>query len=82
MVEIASWIAKDSPAAADRMIDRFVAAAEALSQNPLRYPLIGRGGLRKRPLGDYVILYRTDDAIHVARILHAARDWLSLLDEA
>lgn len=82
ITEIAEWIAADNPRAAARMIDKFLAAANALSLHPHRYPEVGRTGLRKRPIGDYVILYRADDAISVVRVLHSARDWLSLLDEA
>ncbi|CAN5454976.1 type II toxin-antitoxin system RelE/ParE family toxin [soil metagenome] len=81
MVEIATWIAGDSPRAASRMINRLIAAANGLSRYPLRYPTIGHGGLRKRPVGEYVLLYRVDDVVSIARILHGARDWLSLLDE-
>lgn len=79
---IAAWIAEDSPRAAARMIDRLVVAAESLDRLSLRYPLVGRTGLRKLPVGDDVILYRFEDVVSIARVLHAARDWLSLLDEA
>lgn len=82
MVEIGSWIARDSPRAAARMVDRIVAAVDGLGRYPLRYPVLERLDLRKRPVGDYVILYRVDEAVYIVRILHAARDWLSLLEDA
>lgn len=82
MAEIAAWIAGDNPRAASRMIDRLISAANGLSRYPLRYPAVGHGGLRKRPVGDYILLYRVDAVVAVARVLHSARDWLSLLDES
>ncbi len=82
IAEIAGWIEQDSPRAAGRMVDRLIGAANALSRFPRRYPEIGHGGLRKRAVGNYVLLYRVDDVVAVARVFHAARDWVSLLDEA
>ena len=82
LVEIGTWIARDKPRAADRMVDRLLSAANGLSRHPLRYPSVGLRRLRKRPVGAYLIFYRVDDVISVVRILHAARDWVSLLDEA
>ena len=82
LVEIGTWIARDKPRAADRMVDRLLSAAKGLSRYPLRYPSAGLRGLRKRPVGGYLIFYRVDDDINVVRILNAARDWVSLLDEA
>jgi len=82
MVDIGDWIARDSDRAAGRMITRILVAIEGLTRYPLRYPVIESLNVRKRPIGDYVILYRVDDAVRIVRILHSARDWLSLLDEA
>ena len=81
IAEIATWIEQDNPRAAGRMVDRLIGAANALSRFPRRYPEIGHRGLRKRPVGNYVLLSRVDDVVSVARVIHAARDWVSLLDE-
>lgn len=81
LAELCAWIAQDKPRAAERMLDRLVAAAHSLSVHPLRYPTIGFHSLRKRPVGDFLIFYSVDDVINVVRIFHAARDWPALLDE-
>ena len=82
MVDIGDWIARDSDRAAGRMINRILVATEGLTRSPVRYPVVGNLNVRKRTVGDYVILYRVDDAVRIVRILHSARDWLSLLDDA
>jgi len=33
-------------------------------------------------VGPYLIFYRVRDEVQVLRIVHGARDWLALLDEA
>lgn len=75
--EIWIYIAVDSDAAADRLVDRIVAAEDRLAE----FPNLGRlrpdlaEDVRSWAVGDYVILYRlTADEILVARILHGARD--------
>lgn len=49
----------------------------------LAYPLIPRyekHGIRRRPYGDYLIFYRIEhDEISIIRILHGARDYVSVL---
>jgi toxin ParE1/3/4 len=76
-LEIWLYVARDSPAAADRLIDRFDEHLDILA----RAPLIGRGadefspGLRSFPVGNYLIFFRPiDDGIALVRLLHAARD--------
>jgi toxin ParE1/3/4 len=50
---------------------------------PLAYPLVPRyesGGIRRRPVGDYLISYRLQDSrIEIVHILHGARDYEALL---
>lgn len=82
LAEIRTWIAADNPRAADRMVEKLVSACSGLSRFPLRYPEIAARRLRKRPVGSYLIFYRVTDKVEIVRILHAARDWVSLLDEA
>jgi len=81
LADIGNWIARDNPRAAARMVDRLINAGDGLADISLRYPATHRS-LRKRPVGAYVIFYRITDRVEIVRVLHSARDWLSLLDEA
>lgn len=75
------YIALDNPRAADRQVQRVLAAVAAL----IRFPEIGRPGRRvgtrelvvnKTP---YIVAYRLQaDAIVVLRVLHGRRRWPSL----
>ena len=82
LAEIGDWIAADNPKAAARMVDRLISAGEGLSRLPLRFPAANHRALRKRVVGDYILFYRVLDTVENIRILHSARDWLSLLEEA
>jgi toxin ParE1/3/4 len=75
--EIWSYIADDSHAAADRLIELFHQKFLLLSSQPL----IGEvrpqlaDDLRAFCLGSYVVFYRpTQPGIEVVRVIHAARD--------
>jgi plasmid stabilization system protein ParE len=50
---------------------------------PYAFPLlfrVERFGIRRRPVGKYLILYRIDqDRVGIVRILHGARDYERLL---
>ncbi|HEV8047389.1 MAG TPA: type II toxin-antitoxin system RelE/ParE family toxin [Terriglobales bacterium] len=81
LVDIWSFIAKDNPAAADRVEDAIFSACELLA----REPLIGRErhDLTElpvrfwvlQPYSNYLIVYRPEKKpLQVVRILHAARD--------
>ena len=71
------YLAQKSPAAADRLIDRFVAAARVHA----RFPESGRSreelrpGLRSFVVKPYVAFYRpVEGTIEVLRVLHGRRD--------
>ena len=72
------YVAEDSVAAADRMLDQIVAQASRL----LNQPLMGRDrrelapGIRSWPTATpYILFYFShEQAIVVARVLHHARD--------
>lgn len=71
-------IATDSPANADRFLDRL---ADVATGTLAVAPLSGRereelgDGLRSLPVENYLIFYRVrDGAVEVLRILHGARD--------
>jgi toxin ParE1/3/4 len=71
------YIARRDIAAADRMVDRIVAATERLRL----FPYSGndrsdwRPGLQSIGASPYIILYRVSaDRIEIVRVLHGARD--------
>jgi toxin ParE1/3/4 len=74
---IGDYIAADSPANAERFIDRLTEKFIALG----RSPRIGRArpglrsDLRSFPFGAYLILYRiVDDGVEIVRVVHSARN--------
>jgi toxin ParE1/3/4 len=81
--EIWDYIARDSPAAADRVLDALSERFGLLSENPELgelQPLLADGTYRRFVYRGYVIYYRPlEDAIVLVRILHGARDHESLL---
>jgi len=71
------YIARDSPEAADRFIDKLRVQCDRLASSPS----LGRPrpdfapGLCSYRVGNYFIFYFPSDAgIEVARVLHSARD--------
>ena len=81
--EIWSYIAQDSPDAADRWVSKLFDAFEAIAQNP------GIGHTRKDltsypvlfwPVGAYLILYRfKNDLVEIVTVTQGARDIPSFL---
>lgn len=77
LVEIGTFIAKDSPVNAAR----FIAAIEEHCRMLASYPLIGRArdeilpGTRSIAYGHYTILYCVfENTVEVLRVIHSARD--------
>ena len=81
LASIATYIARDDPVAALRLVD----VVEDKCQSLAEFPRIGRPrpdvakdkvpDLRSFPIGSYGIYYRPiDDGIEVIRIIHFARD--------
>jgi toxin ParE1/3/4 len=75
--EIWLYVAKDSPRAADALIDQLVETARPLPTFPrmgVARPELGPS-LRSLPVGSYVLFYRTDlGGVRVVRVLHGHRD--------
>ena len=83
--EIWDYVAKDSPAAADRLLARFQEKFLLLAKQPLlgqtREEL--RAGIRSFVVGNYVIYYQlVNDRIRVVRVLHGSRDVGALLSDS
>ncbi|MGQ0736584.1 MAG: type II toxin-antitoxin system RelE/ParE family toxin [Acidobacteriota bacterium] len=75
--EIWSYVAEDaSPATADRLIDAIIGRFELLAEQPrigrLR-PEFGEG-VRSFAVESYVLYYRYEGDILIARVLHGRRD--------
>jgi toxin ParE1/3/4 len=82
--EIWSYIAEDaSPATADRLIDAIIDRFELLAEQPrmgrLR-PEFGEG-VRSFTVENYVIYYRHERDVVVARVLHGRRDQIAAWSE-
>jgi plasmid stabilization system protein ParE len=76
--EEADYIAKDDPAAADRLVQRILRATDLLARNPA----IGRPGrvpgTRELVVAGtpYIVPYRVRaEAVEILRAFHAARRW-------
>lgn len=80
--EIADSIGRQNPSAAVRQLERLLETFSLLARNPLLGEL--RPDLPMNPrafcVGNYLVLYRPiTNGIEVARVIHAARDIVSLL---
>ncbi len=78
LIEIASYIAEDNPAAADRLVDRLTAKCRLLAEQPgigHVHREVAREGLLCSRMGAYLIFYRViRDGIQVVRYLHGSRN--------
>ena len=89
LVDIAAHIAQDSIAAAERFLDAAEATFDRLADTPeigslcpFRNPLAAN--IRVWPVRQfrsYLVFYRAEaNGIHVARVMHGARDWQPLFE--
>lgn len=76
LIDIWTYIARDNPPAADRLLDTLDEKCQALAHNPQ----IGMArndiatGVRYFPVGNYIILYRDlGNGIEVVRYVHGRR---------
>ena len=73
-----AYIARDSVAAADRQVDRVIAAVASLLQFPETGRPGRRAGIRELVVGrtPYIVPYRLrGDVIEVLRVLHSRQRW-------
>jgi plasmid stabilization system protein ParE len=81
--EIATYIAGRNIAAALDFVRELREKCESLADAPRGYPLVPRYehlGIRRRPVGNYLIFYRVGpEIIEVVHVLHGARDYEPLL---
>jgi toxin ParE1/3/4 len=81
LAAIWSYIAKDSEAAATRMLHSIDAAIRTLAYAPYRgepQPDFGED-VRRIIVGNYVIYYEVHEDVHIMRVFHGAQKWEDLL---
>ncbi len=80
---IANYIAEHNPIAADAWTHRVQRRCQSLAKAPLRYALVPGhevSGIRRRPVGSYLIFYRADSGtVQVLHVIHGAQDYEPLL---
>ena len=62
------------PLVAEKLVDRIMDAADSLDRMPERYRLYEQGrhqGIRKMPVGSYVIFYQLEQSKNLVKILRA-----------
>ena len=78
LLDIALYIAEDSPDRAFSFVDELQQACDGLADRPLRFPLLPgfeEKGIRRRVHGRYAIVYAVDPAVvRVLRIVSTAMD--------
>lgn len=78
LLDIATFIAQDNPTRAFSFVDELEAACLSLAEHPRRYPVVDTNlgdGFRRRPYGNYLILYHAAEVeLIIGRIVHAATD--------
>jgi toxin ParE1/3/4 len=77
LIEIWLYIARDNPAAADDMLRLIDEKFMLLAENPKLGRALPelRAGMRRWPLGDYLILYREmPGGVEIVRVIHGKRD--------
>jgi toxin ParE1/3/4 len=83
--EIWSYVAEDaSPTIADRLIDAIIDRFDLLAEQPgmgRARPEFGPG-VRSFAVENYVIYYRQEDDVLIARILHGRRDQMAAWSES
>jgi len=85
LLEIHSYIGRERPSAARRVVDVLLHAIDTLSENPEKGPLarderLRRRGFRFLSSNRYLIFYKTrQGGVRVYRVLHGKRDYRRLL---
>jgi plasmid stabilization system protein ParE len=79
--EIGEWIAQESNVRSETFVEELRRACESLGHMPRAFPRMDRpADLRRKPYKSYLIFYAIlDDAVQIARVIHAARDYMRLL---
>ncbi|HYW16433.1 MAG TPA: type II toxin-antitoxin system RelE/ParE family toxin [Allosphingosinicella sp.] len=83
LVEIWFWIAREDENRADAFVDELQRACDSLFPRPWRFPValdLDGDPVRKRLYRGHLVFYRVlPEEVEVVRVIHAARDWMALL---
>lgn len=85
LIEIWLHIAADDDAAADRQLDHFDQVFRLLSTQPrmgIDRSSVLQAGVRSFVVDRYLVFYRFDAKLRILRVLHGARDWLTVFDDS
>ncbi len=75
LARIRAYIGTFNPAAAGRMAERLIAAAEALAEHPLRGRVTSQGRRELTIVPPYVLVYRVSgNSVRILRVWHGAQD--------
>ncbi|WP_105381852.1 type II toxin-antitoxin system RelE/ParE family toxin [Neorhizobium alkalisoli] len=78
-----AYIEQSNPRRAISFVREIVGRSVALSDMPLRYPLVPGhevSGIRRVPRGNYLIFYRiVDERVDILHILNGAQDYKAIL---
>ena len=84
LLDIALYIAEDSPDRAVSFVGELQEACNGLAEHPLRFPIIPgleARGHRRRVHGRYAVVYRVEvDIVRVLRIVSSAMDMMQVID--
>lgn len=79
-----NYVARQSPRAADRLVERIAGRYQLLADAPETGGSCEQygTGLRQFPVGNYVIFYKPlPGGIEIVRVLHGARDFPSFFQD-
>jgi toxin ParE1/3/4 len=83
LAEIGEWISQENNGRAQTFVEELRRACDSLGDMPRAYPLLSRypeSGIRRKPYRSYLIFYWIkNDAVEILRVIHAARDYETLL---
>jgi len=83
LVAVWLWISRDDEKTADAFVGQLERACASLIPRPSRFPvamILDGEPIRKRLYRGHLIFYRIlPEQVEVVRIIHAARNWLALL---
>jgi toxin ParE1/3/4 len=84
LIDIWLHIAADDPSAADRQLDHFDRIFALLVAQPFMgtdRSVLLHPGVRSFVVDHYLVFYQVGDRVRILRVLHGARDWLTVLDD-
>ena len=81
LFEIGVFISQDSNERSISFVRELRGACTALGGMPRAFPLIHAAtGIRRKPYKSHLIFYVIlDDAVQIARVIHAARDYMKIV---